>query len=99
MNFATHFDKIYEKATGKLNRRRQIRGSIEIASAEKIFRTMIMPGLGYCGSLSLGWPASYKRRIRNIEHRGIQFIDGSDVIRSTRTAPIKLHGPPDMKRL
>ena len=45
---ATHFDKIYRKATGRLNLLRRIRSFIDSASAEKIYRT------GYCGSLSLG---------------------------------------------
>ena len=42
LNFATHFDKIYKKATGRLNLLRRIRSSIDYASAEQIYRTMIM---------------------------------------------------------
>ncbi len=87
MNFATHFDKIYKKATGRLNLLRQIRSSIDTTSAEKIYRTMIMPVFGYCGSLSLGWSALYKKRIESIERRSL------DVIRSTRAAPVILSLP------
>ena len=39
LNFATHFDKIYKKATGRLNLHRRIRSSIDSASAEKIYHT------------------------------------------------------------
>ena len=46
LNFATHFDKIYKKATGRLNLLRRIRSSFDTTSAEKIYRTMIMPVFG-----------------------------------------------------
>ena len=87
LNFATHFDKIYKKATGRLNILRRIRSSIDSASAEKIYRTMIMPVFGYCGSLSLGWSSSYKKRIESLERRSL------DVIRSTRVASVSLRVP------
>ena len=87
LNFATHFDKIYKKATGRLNLLRRIRSSIDSASAEKIYRTMIMPVFGYCGSLSLGWSSSYKKRIESLERRSL------DVIRSTRVASVSLRVP------
>ena len=45
LNFSTHFDKIYKKATGRLNLLRRIRSAIYSASAEEIYRTMIMPAL------------------------------------------------------
>ena len=61
LNFATHFDKIYKKATGRLNLQKRIRSSIDTASAEKIYRSMTMPVFGYCGSLSFGWSTSYKK--------------------------------------
>ena len=79
LNFAIHFDKIYKQATGRLNLLRRIRSSIDSASSEKIYRTMIMPVFGYCGSLSLGWSSSYKKRIESL-----------DVIRSTRVASVSL---------
>ena len=87
LNFAIHFEKTYKKATGRLNLLRRIRSSIDTASAEKIYRTMIMPVFGYCGSLSLGWSALYKKRIESIERRS------HDVIRSTKVAPVSLRVP------
>ena len=87
LNFATHFDKIYKKATGRLNLHRRIRSSIDSASAEKIYHTMIMPVFGYCGSLSLGWSSSYKKRIESLECRSL------NVIRSTKAASVSLRVP------
>ena len=87
LNFATHFDKIYKKATGRLNLLRRIRSSIDSASAEKIYRTMIMPVLGHCGSLSLGWSSSYRKRIESLESRNL------NVIRSAKSASVSLLVP------
>ena len=87
LNFATHFDKIYKKATGRLNLLRRIRSSIDYASAEQIYRTMIMPVFGYCGSLSLGWSSTFKKRIESLERRSL------DVIRPNRFTSISLRVP------
>ncbi len=85
IELATHFDKIYKKATGRSNLLR--RSSTDSASAESIHRTMIMPVFGYCGSLSLGWFPSYKKRIDILERKSL------DVIRSTRAASFSLRLP------
>ena len=87
LNFATHFDKIYKKATGRLNLLRRIKSSIDYASAEKIYRAMIMPVFGYFGSLSLGWSSAFKKRIESLERRSL------DVIRSTRVVSVSLRVP------
>ena len=46
LNFEDHFNKIYKKATGRLNLLRRIRGLIDSSTAELIYKTMIMPVLG-----------------------------------------------------
>ena len=46
-----------------------------------------MPVFGYCGSLSLGLSALYKKRIESIERRS------HDVIWSTKVAPVSLRVP------
>ena len=45
---------------------------------------MIMPFFGYCGSLSLGWSSSYKKRIESLERTSF------DVARSKRVASVSL---------
>ena len=87
LNFATHFDKIYKSATGRLDLLRRIRISIDTASAEKIYRTMMMPVFGYCSSLSLGWSTTYKKRIESLERRSL------DVVRSSWVASVSLRVP------
>ena len=49
LNFEDHFNKIYKKATGRLNLLRRIRGLIDSSTAELIYKTVIMPVFGYCG--------------------------------------------------
>ena len=74
LNFDTHFLKVYKKAAGRVNLLRRIRSSIDVFSAQRIYRTMIMPVLTYCGHNSLGWAESRKRGIRCLENRSLEII-------------------------
>ena len=73
-NFESHFNAIHKKAAGKANLFRRIRSSIDSATAEKIYRAMIMPVLTYCGSVVLGWSNSRVKQIRKIEQRSRNII-------------------------
>ena len=79
LNFDTHFHKVYKKAAGRVNLLRRIRSSIDVFSAQRIYRTMIMPVLTYCGHNSLGWAESRKRVIRCIENRSLKIISRNPV--------------------
>ena len=74
LNFETHFHKIYKKAAGRVNLLRRIRSNIDTFSAQRIYQSMIMPILTYCGYNSLGWSESRKRMIRSIEKRSLEII-------------------------
>ena len=74
LNFESYFDAIYKKAAGRVNLLRRIRNSIDSATAEKIYRTMIMPVFTYCGSIVLGWSNSRVNQIRKIEQRSKNVI-------------------------
>ena len=67
LNLETHFNTTYKKAAGRVNLLRRIRSSIDLLSAERIYRAMIMPVFTYCGSTGLGWSDTRKRLIGNIE--------------------------------
>ena len=67
LNFKTHFQKIYEKAAGRVNLLRHIRSSIDTFRAQQIYQSMIMPITTYCGYNRLGSSESRKRMIRSID--------------------------------
>ena len=74
LNLEEHFNKIYKQAAGRLNLLRKIRGLIDSATAELIYRTMIMPIFGYCGFIFLARSQSYKNRIDSIKRRAAVVI-------------------------
>ena len=74
LNFETHFQKMYKKAAGRVNLLRRICSSIDTLSAQRIYKSMIMPIFTYCGYNSLGWSESRKRMIRSIETRSLEII-------------------------
>ena len=53
---------------------RRIRSPIDLLSAERIYRAMIMPVFTYCGTTGLGWSDTRKRLIGNIERRILTII-------------------------
>ena len=69
LNFEDHFNKIYKKATGRLNLLRRIRGLVDSSTVELIYRTMIMSVFGYCRLIFLAQSQSYKNR------QGSQSVD------------------------
>ena len=74
LNLDTHFLKTYKKAAGRVNLLRRIRSNIDVFSAERIYRTMIMPIFTYCGQSTLGWSETRKRKIRDLEQRSHRTI-------------------------
>ena len=66
--------RMYKKAAGRVNLLRRIRSSIDTLSAQRIYKSMIMPIFTYCGYNSLGWSESRKRMIRSIETRSLEII-------------------------
>ena len=54
LNLTTHFEKLYWKAVGIVNLLKWIRSFIDVNTAEKIYTTMILPIITYCGSVNLG---------------------------------------------
>ena len=58
-NFSTHFHTIYKEA-GRVNLLWHIRSSIDTFSAQRIYQSMIMAILKYCGLNSLKWSPSRK---------------------------------------
>ena len=69
-----HFNKTYKKTAGRVNLLRRIRSSIDLLSAERIYRAMIMPVFTYCVTTGLGWSDTRKRLIGNIERRSLTII-------------------------
>ena len=74
LNLETHFNATYKKAAGRVNLLRRIQGSINLATAENIYRAMIMPVFTYCGSIALGWLDSRVNLIRKIEQHSRNII-------------------------
>eukprot|EP00112_Aurelia_sp_Birch-Aquarium-sp1_P026367 Seg932.2 transcript_id=Seg932.2/GoldUCD/mRNA.D3Y31 product="putative RNA-directed DNA polymerase from transposon BS" pseudo=true protein_id=Seg932.2/GoldUCD/D3Y31 len=74
LTLATHFDKTCKKAGSRVNMMRKIRNSLTSDAAEALYRTMVLPIFTYCGTLSLGVPASRLKKIQSIEKRGKNII-------------------------
>ena len=79
LNLASHFDRTYKKAAGRVNLLRSIRPLIDQKCAAMIYKTMIVPIFTYCGALGLSFPESRKEMIKNIERRSLQVI-GNDTV-------------------
>ena len=69
-----HFHKVYKEAAGRVNLLRRIRSSINVFSTQRIYRTMNLLVLTYCGHNSLGWGESRKRVIVYIDDRRLEII-------------------------
>ena len=74
LNLETHFNASYKKAAGRVNLLCRIQSSIDSATAEKIYRAMIIPVFTYCGSIVLGWSNSRVNQIRKIEQQSRNII-------------------------
>ena len=57
-----------------MNLSRRIRSNTDTLSAERIYRTMIMPIFTYCGQITLGWSETRRCQIRNLEQRSHRII-------------------------
>ena len=74
LNFESYFNTIYKITAGRVSLLCRIRSSIDSATAEKIYRAMIMPVFTYCGSIVLKWSNSRVNQIRKIEQRSRNII-------------------------
>ena len=74
LNLDMHFSKTYKKAAGRVNLLRRIRSNTDTFSAERIYRSMIMPLFTYCGQITLGWSETRRCQIRNLEPRSHRII-------------------------
>ena len=63
-----------KKTAGRVSLLCRIRSSIDSATAEKVYRAMIMPVFTYCGSIVLGWSNSKVNQIRKIEQLNRNII-------------------------
>ena len=72
-------NKIYKKATRRLNLLRRIRRLTDSSTAEMIYKSVIMPVLGYCGLTFLARSQSYKNRIESIERRARVVIKSNNL--------------------
>ena len=74
INLETHFHQIYKKAAERVNLLRRIHSSIDTFSAQRIYQSMNMSIITYCGYNGLGWSEFHKRMIRSIEKRSLEII-------------------------
>ena len=74
-NFDSHFIATYKKRAGRVNLLRRIRSLVNSATAERIYRAMIMPIFTYCGSIVLE-SITRANQIRRIEQRS-KYINAS----------------------
>ena len=58
----------------KLNLLRRIRNCLDVHSAAKVYKAMILPVFTYCSSVTLGWSETRKSIMRNIEQHGLNII-------------------------
>ena len=89
LNLASHFEKIYNRAAGRVNLLRSIRPLIDQRCAETIYKTMIVPIFTYCGALGLSFPVSRENLIQNIERRSIKIIGNNNLNISSVDSLIK----------
>ena len=69
LNLNTHFDKVYKKASGKLNLLAKLRYQLDTISAVAIYDSMIVPTITYCSSLQANLTSTRKKCLQSFVNR------------------------------
>ena len=74
LNLNTYFDACYKRASTRLCLLSEIRDSVNVDSARKIYQLMITPLLTYCGILNLNLTSTQMRRLDSLRERATKVI-------------------------
>ena len=77
LNFQQHFQNSYKKASARVRLLQKIRSSLNVHSAESIYRSMITPIVLYCNSVLLSYCSTKMQKIQRLESRCKNIISSS----------------------
>ena len=74
LNLTAHVDKVYKKASGRLNLLRRIRPNLTKKAALTIYKTMLLPIFTYCSIITASYTRTVEQKIANFEQRAYTII-------------------------
>lgn len=77
LNLGEHVDKVYKKASGRLNLLKKIRPQLTNKVALCIYKTMLLPIFTYCSIITALHTRTVEQKIVNFENRAYNVIYGS----------------------
>ena len=92
LNLNTNFQYTYRKANGKLRLLQKLRPQLSRLAALRIYQSMILPTLTYCGSLSLNFTSGQTRKWRSLHSRALEIIDDTNPVNiPSAIEQVKIH--------
>ena len=82
LSLDSHFEKCYKRASGRLRLLAKIRGYLDVTSAKRIYRLMILPTFTYCGILQLKLTTTQSNRLSSFYNRSVKVIQGNATAQS-----------------
>ena len=77
VSLSSHFDKCYKRASGRLKLLAKLRDYLDVTSAKRIYRLMILPTFTYCGILQLKLTTTQSNRLPSFYDRSLEVIQGN----------------------
>ena len=74
LNLNTNFELCYKRASDRLRLRSNLRRFLDSTTAYKLYRSMIVPVITYCGILNLKPTAGQSRKLVALHQRAIRII-------------------------
>ena len=71
LSLQSHFAKVYRKASGRLRLLSRIRKSVNMYSAEAIYRSMVIPVITYCCILNIDLCNTSKEKLSYLSYSHI----------------------------
>ena len=74
LNLNTNFELCYKRASGRLRLLSKLRRFLDSTTAYKLYRSMIVPVITYCGILNLKATTGQSRKLVALHQRAIRII-------------------------
>ena len=76
LNLLGQFEKMYKKVSSRIKLLARVRMNISPATAETIYKVMILPIFLYCSNISIGISDSHKSKLEKLQNRATRIING-----------------------
>ena len=77
LSLSSHFEKCYKRASGRLKLLATLRGYLDVTSAKRMHRLMILPTFTYCGIFQRKLTITQPYRLSSFYDRSLKVIQGN----------------------